>query len=448
MAKRHSRSEEDLRRSSRSGYRPDSRQSAGSRDAFDRYSRSGSYSRDHYGDPSAYDRRSRQRGSSRSGRAAGAYGSTGSASQYSRSNPQYSTKAKRGGRGKKIAIGVVCALVVVLVGCGTAFALFMNSVNDSLQGGVSDEERMEIQDVLQATTTYDEPFYMLLIGSDERVDDPSMLARTDTNIVVRVDAPNNTVTMISIPRDTAIEIDGYGTQKFNAAYTYGNVSGVIEEANDLLGIKISHYAMVNFDELVQLVDVIGGVDVNVPERIDDPDAGDIVIEAGEQHLDGAAALVFARSRAYADGDFTRSSNQRLLIEAIIDKVLSLPATDLPGVISSGAKCVTTDMNVNDIFSLATQFQSLGDITVYSCMVPSTTGYLGDVSYVFTDEAGLADIMEVVESGGDPSTVQTMGATESSLYDSEGNVVTQDGGTGGAGSGYDASTYYDPNAGYY
>ena len=360
------------------------------------------------------------------------------------------------GRGKKIAISVLCALVVVLIGGGTAFGLWLNGVNNSLAGGLSEQEQMEISDVLRQTTTYDEPFYILLIGSDERLEDESMGARTDTNIVVRVDAPNNMVTMISIPRDTMIEIDGYGTQKFNAAYTYGGISGVIEASNELLGIEISHYAMVNFEELVQLVDVIGGVDVEVPERIDDSDAGDIVIEAGEQHLDGEAALVFVRSRAYVDGDFTRTSNQRLLIQAILDKVISLPVTDLLGVVSAGAECVSTDMSVQDIYGLATQFQSIGDITIYSCMVPSTTGYVDGVSYVFTDEDGLADIMEVIEAGGDPSTVETYGATDSSLYDGdsdEDSISTDaddsaDYGYTDAyyGSGY-GGTYYDSGEGY-
>ena len=416
MASRYSRSNDDADRSSRNSRGRDAR----SRDAV------GRYSREHYGNAATYDRRAYQRTSSQSrARNARARGNrtlppaqSGAAGQYSRSNPQYSTQAKkRSGRGKKIMIGVVCALVVALVGGGTAFALFVNSVNESFRGNVSDEEWLEISDSLLSTTNYDEPFYMLLIGSDERTDDESMGARTDTNIVVRVDASNSTVTLISIPRDTAIEIDGYGTQKFNAAYTFGGVSGVIDATNELLGIQISHFAMVNFEKLIELVDVIGGVDVEVPERIDDSDAGDIVIEAGLQHLDGEAALVFARSRAYVDGDFTRTSNQRLLIQAIIEKVLSLSATELPGVIQAGAECVTTDMSATDILSLAMQFQSLDGITMYSCMVPSTTGYVDGVSYVFTDEEGLEAIMEVVEAGSDPSTVSTYGATGSALYSS-------------------------------
>ena len=287
-----------------------------------------------------------------------AYSRQSAISQYSRSNPQYSTRAsKRMSRGKKIALGVVAALVVAVVGAGTAFAFYINSINAELGGNKSSDEMKAIQDVLTPSKSFDQPFYMMLIGSDKREGDEAAGARSDTNIVVRVDPKANQATMLSIPRDTMIDIDGYGRNKFNAAYNYGGAPSSIREAKQLLNVDISHYAEVNFEKLVELVDVVGGVDVMVDERIDDPDADNttdnpygkrIIIEEGQQHLDGEAALVFARSRAYVDGDFTRTANQRKLIMALVEKVLSLPVTELPGVIQSAAKCVNTDLSVTDI----------------------------------------------------------------------------------------------------
>ncbi len=339
-------------------------------------------------------------------RANAAYSRQNSSSQYSRANPAYSKASrKRTNRGKKIAVGVIAAILVAVIGGGSAFALWVNSVNEQLNRGTKTEEELSaLQDVLAPVKSFTEPFYIMLIGSDRRENDESMGARSDTNIVVRVDPERNQITLVSIPRDTKIEIDGYGTNKFNAAYNYGGAAATIREANQLLGIEISHYAEVNFEELVALVDAVGGVDIDVEERINDPKAGDVVIEEGLQHLDGEAALTFARSRAYVDGDFTRTSNQRKLIGAIVDKVVSLPVTDLPGVIQGAAKCVTTDLSVSDIVALAEQFKDEGEMTIYSAMVPSTTGYIGEVSYVFTDEAALAEMMKIVEEGGDPSGV--------------------------------------------
>lgn len=335
------------------------------------------------------------------------------AGAYSRNSSAYShSSAKRkSGRGKKIAIGVAIALVVALVGCGTALALYIGGINDKITTGNKTEDQLNAIDEQLVSADLDKPFYMMLIGSDIREGQSQSESRSDTNILVRVDGSKNQVTMVSIPRDTAIDIDGHGVSKFNNAYTYDGAAGVIREASELCGVEIAHYAEVNFGNLVSLVDAVGGVDVEVEQRIDDTDADGstgipgaerIIIEEGLQHLDGDAALVFARSRAYADGDFTRTQNQRKLIQAIVDKVLSLPVTELPGVIEAAAQSVTTDLSVTDIINLAQQFQDEGDMVMYSAMVPSVAQYVNGISYVFTDTGQLAEMMKVVEEGGDPS----------------------------------------------
>lgn len=371
-----------------------------------RYSRYSSDSRPYPGDSRSSARQSmgaRQMGSA-SADGAGAYSRNSSA--YS-----HSSAKRKSGRGKKIAIGVAIALVVALVGCGTALALYIGGINDKITTGNKTEDQLNAIDEQLVRTDLNKPFYMMLIGSDIREGQSQSESRSDTNILVRVDGSKNQVTMVSIPRDTAIDIDGHGVSKFNNAYTYDGAAGVIREASELCGVEIAHYAEVNFSNLVSLVDAVGGVDVEVEQRIDDTDADGstgipgaerIIIEEGLQHLDGDAALVFARSRAYADGDFTRTENQRKLIQAIVDKVLSLPVTELPGVIEAAAQSVTTDLSVTDIINLAQQFQDEGDMVMYSAMVPSVAQYVNGISYVFTDTGQLAEMMKVVEEGGDPS----------------------------------------------
>ena len=371
------------------------------------------------------------------------------AAQYSRSNPVYSAQRKRkSSKGKKIAIGVCCALVVALIGCGTAFAIWFNNINAELNTGDKTSEELENINEQLVSASYDEPFYMLLIGSDKREGHDEDGARSDTNIVVRVDPVNNQATLVSIPRDTMIDIDGYGTNKFNAAYNYGGAAATIREASQLTGVGISHYAEVNFDALVGLVDAVGGVDVEVEERVDDPDADGtvdnpdwehIVIEPGLQHLTGDEALTFARSRAYVDGDFTRTKNQRKLIEALVDKVLALPMTEMPGVIQAAAQCVTTDLKVTDIISLAQQFKNGGDLTMYSAMLPSITGYVDGVSYVFADEDKVTEMMKVVESGGDPSgiTGSTSKLAQKYSASTSSESASSTGASSHAGNDYDA-----------
>lgn len=310
--------------------------------------------------------------------------------------------------GKKVALIICLVVVMVLAGAGVATAMYMNTLSQDI--GFDDQEEAAAVEEALTPTVSNQPFYMMIIGSDTRNDDEGQ--RSDTNIVARVDPATGTITLISIPRDTAITLDGYGTQKFNAAYNYYGAPGAIKAAEDLLGIKISHYAEVDFSGLVDIVDAIGGVTVDVPMEINDMDAGGS-LPAGLQQLDGENALVFARSRSYVNGDFQRTTNQRLLIEAMVNKIMTLPATDLPNVISKGAKSVSTDMTLTDILGYAQAFQKQGKVTMYSAMVPSTTAEKDGISYVVCQTATLQQMMAVVNAGGDPSTVTTDSTVSSS-----------------------------------
>lgn len=369
------------------------------------------------------------------------------AQAYARDAAQYSTRRKMS-RGKRIALGVFIALVVVLAGVGMAVALYVNSINATLAGNKTDQEIAEINEALAPVkSNLTEPFYVMLVGSDEREDNDEIGRRSDTNIVVRVDPKTNTVSMVSIPRDTAINLSEYGTVKFNAAYTFGDTAGSIKQASEMLGVDISYYAEINFTGLIGLVDAVGGVDVDVDERIDDPDAGPVVIEAGRQHLDGEAALVFARSRAYADGDYTRVSNQRKLIQAIVTKIEGLPVTEMPGMIQAAAKCVTTNLKVTDIIGLAQAIKDNGDMTIYSATVPSLPAQYNGASYVFADYDAIKKMMAAVDAGLDPSTVTTEKTPEMLMAEYQQRVAgasTRSGTTVSPSSGYSSNTYSNSN----
>lgn len=331
---------------------------------------------------------------------------SGSFAQYSRNLADYSNRKQKRSRGAKAALAII--IVALIAGISAlGFYVFKESqkqaINQDLHS-MSKEVMESIDKELTGMTKFDEPFTLLLLGSDARADDPDMGARTDTIILCRIDPTQNIISMVSIPRDTKIEVEGAGTQKFNAAYTYGGPSGTIAAVKKLCGVDIDHYAEINFEGLVGLVDAIGGIEVYVDEAIEDPDAGDVGIPQGLNHLDGEGALVFSRSRAYADGDFTRVSNQRKVIEAILHKGLEAPAPELYGLIEASTAFLTTDsaMDVDFIFSLADQIRHNNEyaVQVYSATIPATTSTIDGVSYVLADEAGVADMMEVFLAGGD------------------------------------------------
>ncbi|MDO5118392.1 MAG: LCP family protein [Eggerthellaceae bacterium] len=266
-----------------------------------------------------------------------------SASQFSRDSGAYVSSAVP--KKKKRTVFVV-VLVLILVAAIVGIGLFIyketrkSEINEDLHK--MDEVELEaLDEALTGTQTFEDPFIVLLLGSDKREDDPDMGERTDTNILMRVDPVNNVVSLMSIQRDTMITIDGVGTTKFNAAYTYGGAAGTIQAVKDLTGVDVDHYAEIDFQGLEGLIDAVGGIDVYVPETIDDHDAGGHV-DGGQQHLNGSQALVFARSRAYQDGDYTRASNQRLILESLAHKLLETPASELSGVIQASTEFLTTD----------------------------------------------------------------------------------------------------------
>lgn len=324
---------------------------------------------------------------------------------YSRHNPGCAKFARKMSRGKKVAIGLVTTALIAVVGAGTAFAFWASSASDhSGRGTKAERELGALQDVLAPAASPAEPFYVMLVGIDRHAGSDSTKARSEANIVMRVDPNKKQLTLLSIPCDMKVELDGRDAGKFGAAYGRGGTAAVIAEAGQLLGIGISHYVEVGFDELPALVDALGGVYVEVDRRIDDPKAGDVVIEAGVQHLDGVAATAFARSRAYIDGDLTRMANQRKLVGAIVDRLAAVPESDFADVVQGVAPCVTTDLSPEGIVTLAGQFEDKADLAVYAASVPLATGSAGSASFVHADEAALAEMMEVVEEGGDPGTI--------------------------------------------
>ena len=309
-------------------------------------------------------------------------------------------KRKKHGKAKKVLLIVLAVIVVLCVAVGAAAALYMNSISDSMK--MDSQQQSELDTVLSESTAQ-EPYYVLLLGSDARENDTA--SRSDTIILVRIDANVGKATLVSIPRDTKVEIEGHGTQKINAAYAFGGPAGAVEAVEKMSGVEISHYAEIHFDELEKAVDQLGGIWVDIPESNDQTGASNTGVElnAGMQRLNGEQALAFARERyGYNEGDFQRAENQRIIVQAIADTVLSLPPTELPGAVQSLANCISTDYSLDELVNLAQTFQQAEHYYFYSAMVPSTTKTIDGVSYTITLEDEWADMMQMVDTGQDPS----------------------------------------------
>lgn len=335
--------------------------------------------------------------------------STGAASRiYSRENVgRYSERARQRRTGKRIRRVIVVTLVALLACVGTAAGVWFSNIAGRLNNGAIITPDLLL--TLVDSNVTKEPFYMLLLGTDGRPGEDSY--RADSIVLARIDAPEKEVTLISIPRDTKIEYDG-STIKINAAHVYDGAEGMVEAVNDLCDIKISHYAEINFEGMQQLVDALGGVEVNVPDRIDDPKAADFVIEPGLQTLNGEQALAFCRSRAYADGDYTRMRHQRIFLAALANTILNkMDVGNLMGIVDSLSSMVVTDMSVQDIISLVNAMRGMDTDNIWTANLPSWAGedtWIDGQSYVFVHEDELKEMMGRINAGEDPQGPQTMG----------------------------------------
>lgn len=331
---------------------------------------------------------------------------------YSRENvSRYSERAKQRNRSKHIKVGILVAIVGVLV-CGTVAAgsWFMRITQNLGNGDVITNDLLG---VLTDSDVTREPFYVLLLGTDGRPGEDTY--RADSIILARIDTKAKQATLISIPRDTKVTYKG-SVMKINAAHALDGAEGMVTAVEKLTGVDINHYAEIDFNGMESLIDAIGGIDINATDEVNDPDHLDIVIEPGEQHMDGATALTYARCRyTYIDGDYTRMRHQRQVLGAMADKILNnLDVTSIPSLIESVSNIVTTDMGVGDILAVVNAMRGMDVNGIYSANVPSysdETTYIDGQSYVFVYADELAEMMERVDAGEDPKGPNTDGHSD-------------------------------------
>lgn len=355
------------------------------------------------------------------------------ASRYTRSSSRdrYAPQLRKHRRNVSILKRIVIAIVAVLaIGGGLAFA-YVHAINSNLSDGLDSDINSTL-----TRSNLNKPFYMLLLGTDESLerDGDEYYAgnfRTDTIILARIDPQNQTVSLISLPRDTMTDMGEYGTQKLNAAYAIGGASAAVQEVSDLSGVGISHFALVDMDGLKEVVDALGGIEVDVPMTIDDADAGGH-LDSGLQTLNGDQALILCRSReafeeAGVSGDLARAANQRLVLQAIANKILQSDATTIASTVTTLSNYVTTDLSVQKIVTLAQAFAGMDTANnIWTATMPTESQYTDDLWYEVVKQDEWKAMMQRVDQGLPP--------TESTEIDSTTGMTLASAGGESDGSG--------------
>ncbi|WP_308169943.1 LCP family protein [Acrocarpospora catenulata] len=259
--------------------------------------------------------------------------------------------------GRKIAIGFVIFLVVLLAGGVGTFFWVSSKMNN-----------------VEAFTDYDgRPAETpgqdwLLVGSDSRAGlsaaerkklrtGKAVGKRTDTMMLLHIPEGDGRPTLVSLPRDSYVPINGHGSDKLNAAYAFGGPKLLTRTVEEVTGIRVDHYMEIGFGGFVGIVDAIGGVEICVKQDIKDPKAG-INLKKGCQEMDGGTALGYVRTRATgAIPDFERTERQRQFFSAVVQKAASPgtlinPFTSIPLALSAAESvAVTPGTGMFDLLSL-------------------------------------------------------------------------------------------------
>ncbi len=235
------------------------------------------------------------------------------------------------------------------------------------------------------------PTTVLFLGTDVvyqdhgrrrvKADPSAFTGRSDTIMVARLDPYRNAIAVLSIPRDTQVQIRHNGTQKINAANAIGGPNLAMDTVSGFLDLPIDHYVILNVHGLVELVDELGGITVEVPKKMQYMDWTaklKIDLEPGPHTLTGNQAMGFVRFRHDALGDIGRVQRQSIFMRAVLDKALrpeSWPR--IPKLIEIAKNHIQTDLSNTDMMSMAWFVRGVPKKNQFLAMMPGAFSGSGD-----------------------------------------------------------------------
>lgn len=244
-----------------------------------------------------------------------------------------------------------------------------------------------------------DPISILLLGVDTGDLGRTERGRSDTMMIVTVNPNTKKSTITSIPRDTYTEIVGYGTMdKLNHAYAFGGNAMAINSVQNLLDIPIDYYVTVNMAGIQEIVNAVGGIDIVSPLTFSQE--GYTFYQGEVNHLDGPAALSFARMR-YEDpeGDTGRQARQRLIIEGVVNKVVSASTLlNYQNILGSLSNNIQTSFQMKDYLALQGNDYLAAARNIQSEQIASSGGIAEDgIYYSYIPEDELYRIHSLLQS---------------------------------------------------
>jgi polyisoprenyl-teichoic acid--peptidoglycan teichoic acid transferase len=241
-----------------------------------------------------------------------------------------------------------------------------------------------------------DPINILIMGIED-YSSGGARGRTDSLMVASINPDKNSIKMLSIPRDTYVDIEGHGQDKINHAHAYGGKELTIDTVEGLLDVPIDYFVTVNFNGFKEVIDELGGVTVDVPfdfSEVSDGEAGSqkhkIYFKEGEMTLNGQEALAYVRMRKQDPrGDFGRSERQKQVIKAAIKESASVSTllnfSDIADHIGDN---VETNLTVREMYTLKNKY---AEKQIDSLTLEGVDDTINGVYYYVPTEEGLANV---------------------------------------------------------
>ena len=274
----------------------------------------------------------------------------------------YTEKPKKKRKGLKIFGIVVLALVIIIAGVlGGAYWYIADKFGKMQQVAINEEELNIDTQVEENLSGYRN---IALFGVDSRDDNLGRGNRSDCIIIASINNKTKEIKLLSVYRDTYVQIEGHGLDKITHAYSYGEAPLALSTLNTNLDLNIKEFVTVNFDLVAEAVNLLGGVDINIEqseiqyinEYIDSTSsstgiASKHITKTGMQTLDGVQAVAYSRIRYTAGGDYKRTERMRDVLTAMLQKIKTKSIGEINNFLDVILPKVYTNIEANDIIAL-------------------------------------------------------------------------------------------------
>ena len=308
---------------------------------------------------------------------------------------------------KRVWRKVLVALLIIVILGVLGIGLYVWSVGRSFDKNANQLSDEQVFGKDSAGGKEGDGTNILLLGSDESMSDvdvnDSRGLRSDTIMVMHLPEDGGNVQIMSIPRDTYVDIDGHGKSKINSALSYGGLPLAVSTVSDFIGTELDHVAIIDFEGFKALTDSLGGVTVNSEQAFEKDGYS---FTKGENVLNGDQALTFVRERKqFQDGDFQRARNQQAFIRGLTNEMISADTLSNPkkiqDMVKNFAPYMYVDSGMDAKYISATAFNMRdvrpGDIEFFTAPVAGVGTSPDGQSIVNVDEDELKKVRDAFKN---------------------------------------------------